>query len=362
MTVIPQQAPCSQNCHGLDHANIFIELYHLDYRAKIALHILQNLSHLRPSTALLISDPRRSNSQQLVKERRSKPSNRVPASRSVPPRAGRREATTGALATAGVPSRDVEERRRVVVQPGVEEAERRAALGLAGGVEQGDDTSKRGRRRGRAGQQGAAALVVDDERLALRRDVRDAAAAGVEQARVRAADGAQVRGDGVGLPRGLGVVDAEAAGREGHAALRGRARRRAHGRHVRAAGGEGRQEGGGRVVGVGLARAARPGVAAAEQDGHAARAELHEQVAHLQGVLFRHGLLFLAVGGGERLGQGGVVLGQDVGEEFQVGLVCAGVPVVEGRDERSSAACAVLQDWNRLAHSQDVLQVQVCLA
>lgn len=133
--------------------------------------------------------PRRAQIQQLIKQRRTQPRNGIPPGRGIPARIRherRRQARVDILARAArrATVHDIRKPAPVAlrVQPRVQEAQRRQALGEARIVEQTDERGE-GRRRGAgAGDQDVLVVVEDVELVALRRDVGEAAAGRVVEA------------------------------------------------------------------------------------------------------------------------------------------------------------------------------------
>lgn len=154
---------------------------------------------------------------------------------------------------------DVRQRVGVRVQPRVEEPEGAEPLAQAGVVQERDDGGE-----GRGAGRGAAdadrrALADDDEARALRRHVREAAAARVVQPLEGAADAAHVLGHGLLLVQRPREDVGEPARAEVYRVLGLDAYRAADGRQVRAGGWEDGQQARRVFAVVCLARAAWAG-------------------------------------------------------------------------------------------------------
>lgn len=170
-------------------------------------------------------------------------------------------------------------------------------MALAGSIEQGNDTRKRGCASRSTRHTHQLTADVHSVLVRLRAHVGEAAAVAVKELAVRVADLLEVLADGKLLVERALVVHGETARGKIDGLLGRRLVGAAYGSHPGAGAGEGGLE----VSGVGAvvadARVAGPGVAAAENDGYAARAELADHGAYLERVLAGHGLLFFAVGG-----------------------------------------------------------------
>lgn len=293
-------------------------------------------------------------SQQRREHRRTETRGGIPSANGV--EAGTADSRATSVASRG----DIRQRRRRIgVQPRVQETQASFAVGNAVAVDQLDDTGKR--RGGTAGtvDQLRRAIHDNDEVSRLRRHIG-----------VRTTRRVEVLGDGgvcgvVSKPRvdrgGLVARLAEQIGEATAAVSPGLLRRlaggAAHGRHPGARGGEA----GGELLGAGrvdaVARAADAAVTRCHEDGHATGAELGEEIARAGGVVVGHGGLVIAVRDGQRVGQVVVVEGQEVVEELDVGLVGVGAAA----DPLAETARAIVGERDGLDDGARVLDVEVGL-
>lgn len=211
---------------------------------------------------------------------------------------------------------------------------------------------------------GINARVEDAVVHALRCDVGEGAAGGVEIACVLLAEFRQISRYGFVLVRRSSPQVTEASRAEIDSDFRLDVLGTADRGDIWARSGELRLEFSSVLSVVGETPVPYSRVAGREEDSLSPGTELSEEVAYLLCVGVGDFLLVLAVGDGDTIGDVFVIqLGQGE-EEVKIWLVCV---VVLGRrvavwDEKSAATGAELGDWDRVAYGEDVLGVEIRFA